>query len=118
MANIETRPWGTFEYLTRGMGYLVKRLTVRPRQCTSLQYHVHRAEHLTIVEGEAQITVGVTSSRHAVGDSITIPRRAKHRIECVGMGALTIIEVWTGSELDEGDIVRIEDNYGRVTKSG
>ena len=48
------------------------------------------------------------------GDSITIPLKAKHRVENKGLNSLIFIEVQTGSYFGEDDIVRLEDDYNRV----
>ena len=39
-----TRPWGWYETLTEGEGYLVKRLWLDPGQRLSLQRHQHRPQ--------------------------------------------------------------------------
>jgi mannose-6-phosphate isomerase len=38
-----------------------------------------------------------------------------HRIECIGEEDLEFIEVQVGDRLDEGDIERLDDKYGRAT---
>ena len=45
------RPWGWFENLGNGDGYLVKRLLIRSGTRISLQRHRHRCEHWVIVAG-------------------------------------------------------------------
>ena len=37
-----------------------------------------------------------------------------HRIENTGKGELIFIEIQLGNDLKEEDIIRIEDDYGRV----
>lgn len=48
------------------------------------------------------------------GDSIDIPIGAKHRIACTSDLALVFVEVQTGSSFGEEDIVRFDDDFGRV----
>ena len=48
-----------------------------------------------------------------VNESIDIPVESKHSLENSGEQILGIIEVQTGDRLDEDDIIRFEDNYGR-----
>ena len=43
-----------------------------------------------------------------------IPLEAAHRIENIGDEPAIFIEVQVGDRLDENDIVRLEDRYGRV----
>jgi mannose-6-phosphate isomerase-like protein (cupin superfamily) len=45
------------------------------------------------------------------GETITIPKKALHRLEGAGTDAV-ILEVSTG-EFDESDIVRLQDDYKR-----
>ena len=54
----ETRPWGSFTILDEGDGFKVKRISVKPGEKLSLQYHHHRSEHWTVVQGEATVTIG------------------------------------------------------------
>ena len=54
----EKRPWGSYTILDEGIGYKVKRISVNSGHKLSLQYHHHRSEHWTVVQGEATVTVG------------------------------------------------------------
>ncbi|HHB82983.1 MAG TPA: mannose-1-phosphate guanylyltransferase/mannose-6-phosphate isomerase, partial [Devosia sp.] len=47
-------------------------------------------------------------------ESIYIPQGAVHRLFNPGKILLELIEVQTGSYLGEDDIIRIEDEFGRV----
>lgn len=111
----DTRPWGTWEVLDAGEHFCVKRITVNPQAVLSLQLHHFRAEHWIIAEGEAMIVLGNdTLFRHA-DDSVYIPVKTKHRIKNTSDTELLVfIEIQTGETLDESDIVRFEDNYGRT----
>ena len=48
---ITKRPWGWFETLAEGEGYLIKRLWIAPHQRISLQRHQHRQEHWYVALG-------------------------------------------------------------------
>ena len=52
---IEYRPWGSFENITYGEGFLVKILKIKPNSKISLQYHKKRSEHWVVTKGEATI---------------------------------------------------------------
>lgn len=111
----DTRPWGTWEVLDSGENFCVKKITVNPEAILSLQLHNHRAEHWIITEGEAMVVLGDDTLYRKTDDSIYIPVRTKHRIKNTSKGKkLVFIEIQTGEKLDESDIVRFEDNYGRV----
>ncbi len=112
------RPWGHYQALELGLTHQVKRIVVAPGQRLSLQMHEHRAEHWTVVQGIADVTVGPAMEvleTHTLrpGDSIDIPKGAIHRVANPGDRPMTLIEVQLGNYLGEDDIVRLEDDYGR-----
>lgn len=111
------RPWGIFETLYDTDTYKVKRIYVNPDQSFSLQYHLHRCEDWIIVEGSGKIRHGEWEDDCVVGDRFHIPANFVHRATA-GPDGLTFIEVQRGVGIqpicDEDDIVRLEDNYGRV----
>ena len=110
----EERPWGSYEVLTRGPGFQVKRLTVKPESRLSYQWHRHRAETWTVARGIAQVTIDGKQQNLGPSQSIHVPRTAKHRIaNPSSIEPLEIIEVQTGDYLGEDDIVREADDYGR-----
>ncbi len=102
------RPWGSYESLSFGDRFQVKRIVVNPGKTLSLQFHHHRAEHWVVVRGTAKITVGDEVRLLGEDQSTYIPL-----MENPGRIPLEIIEVQTGAYLGEDDIVRLEDNYGR-----
>lgn len=108
-----TRPWGSYETVDRSERFLVKRIIVNPGAALSLQKHYHRAEHWIVVKGTAQITVGDEEVVLREDQSTYIPLGTKHRLKNPGKIPLELIEVQTGSYLEEDDIVRYDDNYGR-----
>lgn len=111
----DTRPWGKWEVLDSGDHFCVKKITVNPQAILSLQMHNHRAEHWIIAEGDAMVVLGNdTLYRHA-DEAVYIPVKTKHRIKNISTDKeLVFIEIQTGDSLDENDIVRFEDSYGRV----
>ncbi|WP_455209235.1 mannose-1-phosphate guanylyltransferase/mannose-6-phosphate isomerase [Kaarinaea lacus] len=107
------RPWGSYEGVTAGERFQVKRIVVKPGASLSLQMHHHRAEHWVVVKGTAKVTRGQEVFLISENQSTYIPLGEKHRLENPGSVPLEIIEVQSGSYLGEDDIVRFEDNYGR-----
>jgi mannose-6-phosphate isomerase-like protein (cupin superfamily) len=114
MGEITSCLWGNFEVLSEGAGHKVKRITVQPGGCLSFQFHRQRAEHWFIVSGKGVATVEGESRFLGSGDSIDIPRQAKHRIENNFDEELVFIEVQTGTYCGDDDIERLDDRYGRV----
>jgi mannose-1-phosphate guanylyltransferase / mannose-6-phosphate isomerase len=108
------RPWGSYEDISQGERFRVKRITVAPGGKLSLQYHHHRAEHWVVVKGTARVTKGERVALLSENQSIFIEVGESHRLENPGKVPLEIIEVQTGTYLGEDDIVRVEDVYQRV----
>lgn len=112
MIEIVKRPWGTFETLLECSSYKVKKISLNPNQSFSLQYHNSRFEDWIIVEGSGKIFNGTVFRNCIVGDRFHISPKTIHRATS-GPNGLVFIEVQRGF-CDETDIVRIEDDYGRV----
>ena len=108
------RPWGSYDSIENGDRYQVKRITVKPGASLSLQMHHHRAEHWIVVEGTAAVEVDERKLMLTANQSVYIPLGSTHRLTNPGKIPLELIEVQSGTYLGEDDIVRFEDNYGRV----
>jgi mannose-1-phosphate guanylyltransferase/mannose-6-phosphate isomerase len=107
------RPWGAYESIDCADRFQVKRITVNPGACLSLQKHHHRAEHWIVVKGTARITKESEVLTISENESTYIPLGTMHRLENPGKIPLELIEVQSGSYLGEDDIERFEDRYGR-----
>lgn len=107
------RPWGSYTVLDEGHRYKVKQITVKPQRQLSLQKHLHRSEHWTVVNGTAEVQIGDKISLVKNNESIYIPIGELHRLKNPGKVDLVIIETQVGDYLEEDDIERYEDNYGR-----
>lgn len=109
------RPWGSYTVLDMGEGFKVKLVEVKPKQCLSLQYHKKRSEHWVVVEGTAKIVKGKKAYTFSANESTYIPIGCTHRLanpsDCL---PLKIVEVQAGKYLEEDDIVRLKDDFGRA----
>jgi mannose-1-phosphate guanylyltransferase/mannose-6-phosphate isomerase len=108
------RPWGCYDSIDHGERFQVKRIVVKPGGRLSLQMHHHRAEHWIVVRGTARVTRGDEHFLLSENQSTYIPLGVTHRLENPGKTPLEIIEVQSGCYLGEDDIVRFDDQYGRV----
>ncbi len=109
------RPWGNFTVLDDDApDHKVKRIVVHPGKRLSYQRHFKRAEHWFIVSGTAKVTLEGTVTELHAGESIDIPLEGAHRIANEGDDDVVLIEVQHGTYFGEDDIVRLEDDYGRV----
>ena len=107
------RPWGWYETLTSGDGYLIKRLWIDADQRLSLQRHQHRLEHWYVAAGSGHVSLDGQQLQAHPGSSFDVACGCVHRATA-GDGGLLIIEIQRGSILSEDDIERLADDYGRV----
>ncbi|MCP9771054.1 phosphomannose isomerase type II C-terminal cupin domain [Synechococcus sp. Tobar12-5m-g] len=107
------RPWGWFECLDRGPDHQVKRLHLMAGQRISRQCHRQRSEHWVVVEGQGVLERDGEVFEATPGTSLQIPLGSIHRATA-GSAPLVIVEVQIGSRLEEDDIERLEDDYGRA----
>jgi mannose-6-phosphate isomerase len=113
----DRRPWGTYEVLDEGPTFKVKRIEVLPNKRLSYQKHSRRAEHWVVVAGTAKVTLDGADYQVATGEAIDIPKGSAHRVANEAEQTLVFIEVQRGDYLGEDDIVRLQDDYGRVEPS-
>ena len=111
---INHRPWGTYQILLDEPTYKVKRIIILPHQQLSLQYHNYREEHWTVVRGSGIIRIGNEEKEATVGSRWVIPLKEIHRARA-GSDHLVFIETQLGECLED-DIIRLEDQYGRLEK--
>ncbi len=110
---IENRPWGNFHQFCHNEKCTVKHLNVDVDKRLSLQYHYHRDEFWKVIKGEGSVVIGNDVIHAKEGDEFYIPRKVLHRIMTDKNSSLMILELSYG-HFDEKDIVRIEDDFGRV----
>lgn len=111
---ITKKPWGTYQNILDENFTKVKKIIIKPNQSPSYQYHFKRSEVWVIVKGTCQVKVDDVIHYYREGDVVLIPKKAKHSIKNIGIDDLIFIEVQLGEYFGEDDIVRLEDNYGRV----
>lgn len=108
------RPWGFYRLLQVEEQFQVKHIRVDPGARLSLQKHRHRSEHWIIVRGSALVTRDHEQALLHESESAYVPSGCVHRLENPGTSPLDLIEVQTGAYLGEDDIIRLEDDYGRL----
>ena len=92
----------------------MKRITVNPSASLSYQRHQHRSEHWVVVTGTATVIKNDEEITITKNQSTYIPVGTKHRLENRGKIPLQLIEVQVGDYLEEDDIERFDDVYGRA----
>ena len=109
----ENRPWGKFEKFHENKPCTVKLIYVNANSRLSLQYHKKRSEFWKVIKGTAMVEIDEKTITLQEGETITIPRQTKHRVSALENDCI-ILEIAYG-KFDENDIVRLEDDYHRVT---
>ena len=110
------RPWGEFYGWDAGKEWKLKTIYISPKKRLSLQYHHHREEFWMLVDGDATATIHDKGGKSQVipmkkGEVIHVDVKAVHRLESKKGGV--VVEIALG-DFDENDIVRLEDDHGRV----
>lgn len=109
------RPWGSYNVLFDSNNCKVKKINILPNKRLSLQSHKHRSEHWVIVEGTSCIIqVGDDKLTLHKNQYAFIPKGVKHRIENNTGSIVELIETQIGDYFGEDDIIRYEDDFGRV----
>ncbi|HVE12995.1 MAG TPA: phosphomannose isomerase type II C-terminal cupin domain [Elusimicrobiota bacterium] len=107
-------PWGSWEVLLTEPGHQVKRIHVKAGKRLSYQTHAKRSEHWFVVQGSGLAVLGGKDIPLSAGQSLDVPVGAPHRMGNPGNSELIFIEVQRGDYLGEDDIVRLDDDFGRV----
>jgi mannose-6-phosphate isomerase-like protein (cupin superfamily) len=114
MNRITDKPWGREVLLTDPqLPYTAKIISVNQGQRLSLQYHDQKTETITLISGQAKITLG--SSLEALTDVDMEPLRGYtilpgtiHRIT-----AITDTQLFEASTVEIGTTYRLQDDFQR-----
>lgn len=106
------KPWGRFIRYTLNEPTTVKILEVHEGSSLSLQSHTHRDELWVLLAGKAKAELEGRVYELRELESFFIPRGMKHRLRA-HRGKVRVLEISFG-HFDEEDIIRFEDEYGRV----
>lgn len=113
----DTRPWGRWTVIHEQAGIKIKLIEILPGHRLSLQYHMHRSEFWICIAGRVNAIVGQTVLELGLMQTAVVPARMVHRLGNPGSKPACILEIQQGSVLREDDIVRLEDDYDRVSES-
>ncbi|MDQ0903921.1 sugar phosphate nucleotidyltransferase [Paenibacillus sp. V4I7] len=115
----EEKPWGWYKILDytkakEGREVLTKRIGILEGNNLSYQVHQKRKEVWTIISGEGLFALNGVISPIKSGDVLQIPAGAKHGIKATT--DIELIEIQTGTELIDEDIIRISLNWEDTMK--
>jgi len=113
---IINKPWGYEELIEVNKNYVVKKLFMKEGHSCSTQYHELKTETIIILKGKLRIYIGkdidtLEFKDYNEGDYITIKPYTIHKMigitDCLYMETSTN-EIW--------DVIRLQDDYGRLNQ--
>ncbi|WP_152393664.1 sugar phosphate nucleotidyltransferase [Paenibacillus guangzhouensis] len=113
----EERRWGRYRVLDYlkypdGKEVLTKRICITAGQNLSYQYHLLRDEVWTVVAGTGEMVLDGKHFSVKSGDVLVITKDSRHSLRAES--EMEIIEVQTGTELIEEDIVRLAFDWNEI----
>lgn len=116
----EERRWGRYRVLDytkypNGDEVLTKRICILKGHNLSYQYHSLRSEVWTVLSGQGEMILDGTIRTIGKGDVIVISAEARHSLRAIT--DIEMIEVQSGSELVEDDIVRLAIHWDEIMTS-
>ena len=108
-----TSPWGSTIIWAAVPGkYTGKLMRIESGQRMSLQFHEYKDESVVVLHGTLFLELDGICYELEPGRSAHIPCGTVHRMSAAKENGFVIVaEV---STFDDGDIVRIQDDYGRA----
>ncbi len=103
------RSWGTREIISQAPGYRVRKLELYPGATLSAHRHEHRNENYSIIKGRMSLDIDGSVVEIAAGESINVLPGQMHRLYNDTDKLIVAIEVDTGAEIDERDMVHLDE---------
>lgn len=108
------KPWGSIDVWMEGERFTIGKLLLREGERTSLHLHEGQSHFWFVESGNGELVVEETKFLVGAGDSIYIEVGQLHRLSAM-LGEMEVFFVNAGIQ-DQGDVVRFEDDYGRVNE--
>ncbi len=108
------KPWGHYDVIKETDRYKEKIITIYQNKRISLQKHEKRDEFWKIEQGIAEVILNSKKLKLSKNDELFIQKESIHRVKNIGKNDLIIKEIQTGEYFGEDDIIRLEDDYGRI----
>jgi mannose-6-phosphate isomerase-like protein (cupin superfamily) len=107
------KPWGQELIWALTDRYCGKLITIEAGRRLSLQYHEHKDEAILVTAGRLRLLLENDRGEDEVrelgpGDSAHVPIGRRHRFE-----AIERVELVEVSTPELGDVVRLQDDFGR-----
>ena len=108
------RTWGTREVISQEHGYRVRKLHVYAGKSLTKHSHSKRNENYSVVKGVLSVELSDGIHEIHAGESINILPQTLHRIFNDTSEDVIAIEVDTGAEISEQDMIHLEEDMEKV----
>lgn len=108
MGQVIYKPWGTYEILSAARRYVVRKVIITQGRTIYAHKHARRTEHWIIVSGRAKIVLSGREREYGSNESIEIAENTVHQISNIGDTPLVFMEISTGEEVMERDLISVE----------
>ena len=112
---IDNRPWGIREILKKEPGFRVRKITIFPGLKLSNHMHNKRNENYTVVSGVLTIELADSVVELQEGESYNIEPNVMHMLRNNTDENVIVVEVDTGAEIDEWDMVHNDEFDRRIS---
>ncbi len=108
------RAWGTRELISQDAGYRVRKVELYPGSTISTHAHQNRTEGYSVIKGQLSIEIEGELTVLEAGQNINVLPNQLHRLYNAADETAVIIEVDTGEEIDEQDMVHQDEIDGNT----
>jgi mannose-1-phosphate guanylyltransferase/mannose-6-phosphate isomerase len=105
----QIRPWGYFTLLKEEKDYQIRNIVMKAGCQSSLHMHRTIDKHWTVIKGKAKVILDKKEFTLKAGESLDIKSNIKHQLVNSGDDDLNLIEIYTGDNIQEDDIIRFEE---------
>lgn len=103
------RNWGVREIIAQAPGYRVRRILMYPEATLSAHSHEKRNENYAVIQGQLAIEIDGRLLHIREHESVNIMPNQMHRLFNDGDQNVIVIEVDTGQEIDERDMIHLDE---------
>lgn len=108
------KPWGAYRTITKKDSLKFKELKIKAGHQLSYQSHKKRKEHWIVTKGSVEAIVEGQTNKLQTNDHFFVDQKIKHRLKNPTKQNALLLEIQMGNYLEEDDIIRYEDDYGRI----
>ena len=107
------KPWGAYRVVKKEDCFKYKELKIKAGHQLSYQSHKKRKEHWIVTKGQIEVVIEGKTKKLKTNDHLFIDQKTKHRLKNPTNQTAFVLEIQMGSYLEEDDIIRYKDDYGR-----